>query len=408
MEIRPIISTMLRNKTAPLLIAAQVALTLAIICNALYIIRDRLATAARPSGVDEQNVAHIRFYPHRKIADLRGMQDRDIEAIRGIPGVVSVAQVNQIAMSQSGWNIGGLTTEKDIGTDISTGYYFSQHSLVDTLGLTLVAGRDFVETDFIENDPEKEQKTPPNIILTEALAKRLFDSAEAAIGKDIYLGSGPENEPVRVVGVVDHLQTPGAPADNQRAEQSSIAPIRWLDGYTMYAVRAEPGRLDAVMTEVEKKLLALSSDRVLLDRRTMTEVRENRYAGEKMMAGLLIGVTVFLLLITASGIVGMASLWVNQRRKQIGVRRALGAQKGDILRYFLVENVLITTGGIVVGLALAIGLNNLLVAELEIPRLPVSYLLGAMAGMWVLGLASVFGPAWRAAAVPPAIATRTA
>ena len=93
MEIRPIISTMLRNKTAPLLIAAQVALTLAIICNALYIIRDRLATAARPSGVDEQNVAHIRFYPHREIADLRGMQDRDMEAIRGIPGVIIVVSV---------------------------------------------------------------------------------------------------------------------------------------------------------------------------------------------------------------------------------------------------------------------------------------------------------------------------
>ena len=135
MEIRPIISTMLRNKTAPLLIAAQVALTLAIICNALYIIRDRLSTAARPSGVDEQNVAHIRFYPHREIADLRGMQDRDIEAIRAIPGVVAAAQVNQIAMSQSGWNTGGLTTDKDVPTDINTGYYFGQHSLVDALGL---------------------------------------------------------------------------------------------------------------------------------------------------------------------------------------------------------------------------------------------------------------------------------
>lgn len=407
MEIRPIISTMLRNKTAPLLIAAQVALTLAIICNALYIIRDRLATAARASGVDEQNVAHIRFYPHREIADLRGMQDRDIEAIKGIPGVVSVAQVNQIALSQSGWNIGGLTTDKEVGTDISTGYYFSQHSLIDTLNLRLVAGRDFLPTEYIENDPEKDQKTPPVIILTKALAERLFDSAEAAIGKDIYLGSSPDSDPVRVVGVVETLMTPGSPAD-PRAYQSSIAPIRWLDGYTMYAVRAEPGKLDQVMTEVEKKLLTLSNDRVLLDRRTMTEVRETRYAGEKLMAGLLMAVTAFLLLITASGIVGMASLWVNQRRKQIGVRRALGARKHDILRYFLVENVLITTGGIVVGLALALVLNNFLVAELEIERLPVSYLAVTMVGMWLLGLAAVFGPAWRAAAVPPAIATRTA
>ena len=122
----------------------------------------------------------------------------------------------------------------------------------------------------------------------------------------------------------------------------------------------------------------------------------------------LLLVTGFLLLITASGIVGMASLWVNQRRKQIGVRRAIGARKADILRYFLVENVLITTGGIVAGIGLALALNNFLVSELSIPRLPVAYLLGTMAVMWVLGLLAVLGPAWRAAAVPPAIATRTA
>ena len=70
--------------------------------------------------------------------------------------------------------------------------------------------------------------------------------------------------------------------------------------------------------------------------------------------------------------------------------------------------MLITTGGIVAGLALALALNNFLVGELEIPRLPVEYLAVTMAAMWVLGLLAVFGPAWRAAAVPPAIATRTA
>ncbi len=407
MEIRPILSAMMRNKTAPLLIAAQVALTLAIICNATYIIRDRLATAARPSGVDEQNLFDIRFYPHRPIADIRGMQDRDLETIRGIPGVVSAAQVNQVPLGQSGWNLGGLTTDKNVGTDVSTAYYFGHSSLIETLGLQLVAGRDFAETEYIENDPQKEQKTPPVAIITRPLAEQIFGSADAAIGKEFYFGSGPDNEPVRVVGVVEKLQSPGAPAD-PRAENSTIVPMRWLDPYTMYQVRTEPGRQDQVMAAVEKALLALRNDRVLLGKRTMREVRENRYAGEKMMAGLLIAVTVFLLLITASGIVGMASLWVNQRRKQIGVRRALGARRSDIIRHFLVENVLITTGGVVVGLALALGLNNLLVAELEIPRLPVAYLGFTMVAMWILGLVAVLGPAWRAAAVPPAIATRTA
>jgi putative ABC transport system permease protein len=162
------------------------------------------------------------------------------------------------------------------------------------------------------------------------------------------------------------------------------------------------------MADVEAALVALRDDRVLLGKRTFAEYRERRYSGENMMAGLLIAVTAFLLMITASGIVGMASLWVNQRRKQIGVRRALGARQFDIIRYFLVENVMITTGGVLAGVVLALVINGLLVSALEIPRLPPVYIGVTMAAMWLLGLLAVLGPAWRAAAVPPAIATRTA
>jgi putative ABC transport system permease protein len=410
MEIRPILSAMLRSKTAPLLIAAQVALTLAIVCNALYIIEDRLATAARTTGADEANLAQIRFYPHRQITDIADMQRRDIEAIRAVPGVEAALWTNQVPLGQSSWNIGGLTTDRSQpGGNIGSTMYYNGtgDSLVQSLGLALVEGRDFEPQEFVEFNPEVEQQFADVVIITRALAEDLFPGADSVVGKDFYTGSGEEGEALRIIGVVEKLQSPAAPADD-RAENSMILPVRYLVPYSTYSVRTEPGRQDAVMTEVEKTLLALRDDRVLLGRTTFAEYRERRYSGENMMAGLLIAVTAFLLLITASGIVGMASLWVNQRRKQIGVRRALGAQKRDILRYFLVENVLITTGGVVAGVALAMGLNNLLVSELEIPRLPLGYVAVTMAAMWALGLLAVLGPAWRAAAVPPAIATRTA
>lgn len=410
MEIRPIISAMMRNKTAPLLIAAQVALTLAIVCNALYIIRDRLATAARPTGAAESDLSEIRFYPHRRIDDVKEMQRRDIEAIRAVPGVVSATWTNQIPLGQSSWNWGGLTADRNNpDSTVTAAFYFDGQgdSVVDVFGLKLVEGRDFEPEEYIEYDPSVERRDPSVVIVSRALAKELFPNEESFVGRTFYLGNAPEAAAVRIVGVVEKLQSPAAPA-SERAENTMIGPIRYIDPFTRYAVRTEPGQQDRVMTEVEKALLALRNDRVLLDRRTFAEARDARYSGENLMAGLLIAVTVFLLLITASGIVGMASLWVNQRRKQIGVRRALGAMKGDILRYFLVENVLITTGGIIVGLGLAVGLNNFLVSELEIARLPVEYLLVTMGAMWVLGLAAVSGPAWRAAAVPPATATRTA
>jgi len=117
---------------------------------------------------------------------------------------------------------------------------------------------------------------------------------------------------------------------------------------------------------------------------------------------------VLLLLITAGGIVGMVSLWVNQRRKQIGVRRALGAKKTDILRYFILENLLITSTGVFGGVLLGVGLNQLLVTRLEMARLPLGYLVAGALVLWALGILAAYGPAWRAASISPALATRSA
>ena len=113
------------------------------------------------------------------------------------------------------------------------------------------------------------------------------------------------------------------------------------------------------------------------------------------------------MVITALGIVGLASFWVQQRTKQIGVRRALGATKGQILAYFQTENFLLATIGIVLGMLAAYGINQVLMSKYELARLPAYYLpIGAIA-LWLLGQVSVLGPARRAASVPPAIATRS-
>ncbi|RZA12399.1 MAG: FtsX-like permease family protein, partial [Lysobacteraceae bacterium] len=137
-------------------------------------------------------------------------------------------------------------------------------------------------------------------------------------------------------------------------------------------------------------------------------LRDEFYQAPRAMAWLLGAVCVGLLLITALGIVGLASFWVQQRTKQIGVRRALGATKSQILRYFQTENFLIASIGIVLGMLMAYGLNQLLMAKYELPRLPLWYLPVGAVVLWLLGQLAVYAPARRAASVPPAIATRSA
>jgi putative ABC transport system permease protein len=117
-------------------------------------------------------------------------------------------------------------------------------------------------------------------------------------------------------------------------------------------------------------------------------------------------VIVALLVVTAFGIVGLASFWVQQRTRMIGTRRALGSTRGQILRYFQLENFLLSSAGIALGMLGAFGLSVLLMTSYEMPRLPWVFLpVGALA-LWALGQLAVLAPARRAAALPPVEALR--
>lgn len=410
MEIRPIVSSLMRNKTGALLIAAQIALSLAIVANALYIIRDRLEVAARPTGIDDETaVLRISVAPLKDPETpqaIVAMQQRDAEILRGIPGVQSVAWTNQTPLSQSGWNMGLSLDPKQTESSAQTAMYFGPDSLVKTYGLKLVEGRDFTDEDVYLSDPKVDETLGQNAIITQALAKKLWPNGTAA-GKTMYLGNGARAQPLKVVGVVERLQTPWSNL-GERGEISTILATRWVSGYSLFSVRVDPSQRDRVMKDAEAALLKAMPGRMVVEKRTMTEDRDRRYRDDRAVAWMLVTVTVLLLLVTASGIVGMATLWVNQRRKQIGVRRALGARKFDILRYFITENLLISTGGIVAGLLLALGLNQLLVSELELNKLPLGYLAVGSLVLWLLGVLAVYGPASRAAGISPAIATRSA
>ncbi|MBP8097917.1 MAG: ABC transporter permease [Arenimonas sp.] len=409
MEFRPILSSLLRNKTGALLIAAQVALSLAIVANALYIIRDRLALTARPSGVaEESNLFRIGIAPLKDPETPEGklaMQQRNAEMLRALPGVSSVAWTNQTPLSRSGWNMGIALKPSQDETSSNSAMFFGPDSMVKTFGLKLVEGRDFTNDDVMDVDPDQTQTMGRTAIMSQTLAKKLYPN-ESIVGKTLYIGIGPDAQPIEVVGVVERLQTPWANI-GERGELSTILASRRVQGYSMFAVRTEPGQRDRVMKDAEAAVSKIPGQMVV-EIKAMDADRFDIYRNDRAISWMLIVVTVLLLLVTASGIVGMATLWVNQRRKQIGVRRALGARRLDVLRYFITENFIITTGGVVAGLVLAVALNQLLVSQLELTKLPIGYLAIGSVVLWLIGVLAVYGPAWRASNISPAIATRSA
>jgi putative ABC transport system permease protein len=170
-------------------------------------------------------------------------------------------------------------------------------------------------------------------------------------------------------------------------------------------VRVQPGQLNAVMKAAESKLYTLDENRIL-HCKSMQQVRADAYRGDHGLIVLLTCICVALLVVTAFGIIGLTSYWVAQRRQQIGIRRALGATRQAIVRYFQTENFMIAAAGAAVGIAFAIALNLWMVRSFEMVRMDNSRAIIGAVVILLLGQFAVLWPALRAASIPPALATR--
>ncbi len=411
MEIRPIISAMLRSKTSTLLVLLQIAISFALLVNALHTVSLRVATVTRPSGVSpEKDVFQVTYVPVARLPHEAALaQQKKQEAMMAaIPGVAAVTYTSQIPLSDSGSQTGltGEKNAKEIRTNVSD--YIANETFVKTFGLKIIEGRDFTAGDVRELNPEKDRARPEFVILTKEYAQRLFPDATSYVGKLVYWGTSENANVSTVIGIVERLQTTSAQSSKfgKAGEYSAISPGRGSLPSTIFAVRAEPGQRDRVMKEVETALQQAGDGAAIIKTQSFESIRNARYRNDTGLALLLTALSVVLLLVTVSGVVGMTSMWVTQRTKTIGVRRALGAKQSDILRYFLTENVLITIAGVAFGALLALGLNQLISTKFSIEKLPLHYLAYACALFFTLGLIAAFAPARRAAKISPAIATR--
>ena len=402
MEIRPIISALMRSKVAMILIGLQVALTLAIVCNALFIINQRLERMHRPSGINEADTFWFGSGGFGQGYDPYLVQKADLDLLRHLPGVAAATSTNSVPMSDGGWSSGINLQPKQKTSSAESAIYIVDDQALNTFGMNLVAGRFFTPEDM-QKVNFGDRLRPATIVITKALADKLFPNGDA-LGKQVYLDEDPPTS--TIIGIVERAQQPWMSSDS--IEYSTFVPVYMPYGNsTRYLVRAEPGRRDEVMGQIEQKLSAANHSRIIGKVRSIEQVRAEAYAGDRAMMIILGAVIFCLLTITALGIVGMASFWVTQRTKQIGTRRALGATRASILRYFLTENFLITTGGLVLGTVLTYGFSLWLMTHYQAKLLPWHYVPIGFLCMWALGQVAVFGPATRASRVPPAVATRS-
>jgi putative ABC transport system permease protein len=400
MDFGPILSSLRRSPTGAILVALQIALALAITVNSLYIVQQRLERIGRDPGLDVANTFLVSFAPVGRSFNADVVMREDVQLLRSLPGVVAATIISSVPLSGGGSSTMYFTQPGEKGVSSPVNYFEIDEHGLDTLGVKLVAGRNF-DASVVTKPAPNTSAFAPEVILTQAVAKKLFPD-EPAMGKSVYDSLG---QPARVVGIVELMH--GSWPTWDKVDHVAFHPIIANEQQAVYLVRAEPGRRDELMKTAEDRLGAIENGRIISKVRSIEYVAASSYADDRAMAVYLTVLTVLLLGIAALGIFGLAAFNVSTRTKQIGTRRAIGARRADIVRYFLIENWLVTTAGVLAGCLLALLLGYWLSTTFELPRLKLYYLVIGVAALWAVGLASALVPARRAARVSPAVATRT-
>ncbi len=281
-------------------------------------------------------------------------------------------------------------------------YFQVDEQGLETFGVKLAEGRNFDADDRHASRRATVRRSPPEILITRDVAKELFPD-ESALGKTVYTGT---SEPVTILGIIDHMH--GSWPGWDKVGNVALFPVITDETYARYMVRAKPGQRDAMMKLAEEALGKVDNGRVILQACARSSTSRPPPTPTTAPWRVYLAVVIALLLgISALGIFGLAAFNVSTRTKQIGTRRAVGARRTDILHYFLAENWLITTVGVVLGCVLALLLGYWLSTTFELPRLKLYYLVLGVVGLWIVSLAAALRPARRASLVSPAIATRT-
>jgi len=395
------ISSLLRNKTGPLLVALQIAVTLAIVINATFIIAQRIEKMNRDTGIDVDNVIAVYTRGFGADFDVQGSVTNDVALLESIPGVIAATVANHVPLSGSGSGTGLRTVPDETVEPVGTARYEWSEKGLEALGVELISGRNFFaeEVDFIR--PDTESVTPPSVLVTRELAEDLFGD-EDALGKTIYWG---DMKPSTIVGIIGHMH--GSWVNWDKLANVVVQPGKPLYMANRYIVRVEPGLRDSLIPVIEKELGESNRRRIVKSVRSLDELAARSYRRDRGMAVILSLVISMLVCLTVLVIGGLSSFHVTQRTRQIGTRRALGATRMNIVREFLLENWLIATFGAVLGTGLSVGVAAWLQSSFQLPTLDWRYLPAGIAAVWLVSSLAVFEPARRAASVPPAVATRS-
>jgi len=417
MYISDIISTLRQSKAGTFLLVIQVAFTFAVLVNIYAMIDAYTSQIVSDSGYrDEDSLLGVTLRPYdesdkteESLGRWRNQIEQDLNLMRSMPGVKEVALAHNGIPFQNSMSTNNFDQIRKIDQDntsrVPNTRYSADVNTMDLLGLEIVAGRNFVESDMHWVDSIGIHGGPA-VIITQTMADALFPEEEA-VGKQVVIQSG---RTLTVIGIVKSAKAVyWAPYDEYAS--FTAGRVNFNQGYLLRLDRAQSaGDFSSVKAGIMQTLSEKLQDDDL-ERDVKVETIEDM---KKMNLGRFIiinsivgGVAVLLILVTSLGNYGQMSYTVLKRTKQIGIRRALGATRRYILNYFLLENALISIIGMLTGVVLMLGLNAIIINAMGYGQFQWQHVVFSVVFIFCLSFVSALIPIIRAMGISPAIATRT-
>jgi putative ABC transport system permease protein len=392
-----------RNRARALLVVFEVAVSLVLLACAGLAIRSfaGMLTAdlgLRPDGVLTMEMSLPRAaYP--EVPQQVAFYERLVERVEGLPGVRAAGVVNSIPMSRGGTSSSNFSIVGrqpfPRGAEPFAEYRVVTPRYFEAAGTPILRGRGFT--------PADDAQAPRVIVINETFARGFFPDGDA-VGQRIVIDS--DEGPLEIVGVA--ADTKDEDFNNEGAEAGLYRPLRQSAWRSMgLLVRAETdaaGLARAVRAEVT----ALDKDLPVYNVRTLRDIADEAVSAQRLMVIMLGFFAAGALVLAAVGLYAVMSYTVAQRTHEIGIRMALGAQGGDVLRLVLGQGVGLTLAGLAAGLVFALLVATPVMSKILYGVSPTDPLVFTVVAA-VLGLTALLAcyvPARRATRVDPMVALR--
>ena len=418
LEIGPLLRTISRRPAIWALMVLEVAIGVTAVGTLLLSGAWYGEYGQYPSNLDEPNLVLIATYTPSPagiegVAAERAIREReraDRRIVRALPDVEAATWVTSTIVEDrwtypSLFSVASGPQARAPGTapDAIAWVTYTDGEVAHALSLKFIAGAMPALAAPVDADDEPAlADRPVAALLTRSVAARLFADPRAAVGTHLTSSRAAD---VVVTGVVEDVTMRMAmvPVPSQTVFLLGGAPI---DHEARMIARARPGRRDALVGAVSAALAATAADRVVDVRAFDSSTGTHHRIGLGLLR-LLGAFGVVVALIALLGALAATSFLVAQRTRQIGIRRALGATRGDIVSYFLVECAIAAAMGSIIGVAATAALFAVMRHVFHAIRFDFGLMLLALATLWVGTIIATLIPALRAARVPPSVAGRS-